>query len=342
MEQHVFPRDKVCGECLSALGLAVLRRAELLAGLTTDAPVILTQANLHAADGQSVCIPLSGTMWGLSRAVLDLRLLDAARAAGAKVLQPARCEGVEPGERPRVAWRDLQTNRRHESAADVVLVADGKGALLPHRPARGTVDFGIKAHFTGVTGPRNAIELFGVRGHYGGVAPIEGDRWNAAFSVPEAELRGAGGDLDRLVSRIVSQNATLQSRFAAAQRAGTWCASPLPRFAVSDAWPAGVIPIGNAAAALEPIGGEGMGLALRSAEMAAEMLLANGVHATSVLRISFRRLWRVRSAACRVAARVLSSPSMAGSVVELLDGNPGLARMAMALMGKSGRAINWA
>src|SRR5690349_16150089 len=47
LEKHPFPRDKVCGECLSALGLSVLQRADLLTTLTPDSPVILKRANLH-------------------------------------------------------------------------------------------------------------------------------------------------------------------------------------------------------------------------------------------------------------------------------------------------------
>src|SRR3954447_13079786 len=100
IEQHPFPRDKVCGECLSALGLDVLRRAGLLDTFRNETPTTLTQASLHAATGESATLPLPSEMWGLSRACLDLRLLDAARAAGALVLQPARCERLIPGTPP--------------------------------------------------------------------------------------------------------------------------------------------------------------------------------------------------------------------------------------------------
>src|SRR5256885_705845 len=56
-------------------------------------------------------------------------------------------------------------------------------------PPAATGDFGIKAHFVDVAGPRDTIELFGTAGHYGGLAAIEGDRWNAAFTVPAELLR---------------------------------------------------------------------------------------------------------------------------------------------------------
>ena len=113
-----------------------------------------------------------------------------------------------------------------------------------------------------------------MRGSYGGLAAIEGDRWNAAFSVPAARLKQHRGDVDALFAEIARENPMLAARLAPRERVGEWLASPLPRFSVRRTWPPAVIPVGNAAAALEPIGGEGMGLAMRSAELAAQMLRA--------------------------------------------------------------------
>ena len=99
------------------------------------------------------------------------------------------------------------------------------------RPAP-TGDFGIKAHFEDVDGPRDAIELFGVRGSYGGLAAIEGGRWNAAFSVPAARLKSHRGDVDALFAEVTRENPVLARRLARAKRTGDWLAAPLPRFAV--------------------------------------------------------------------------------------------------------------
>lgn len=234
--------------------------------------------------------------------------------------------------------RYLLDNRVATFATRWTIVADGKGALLPARPVA-TRDFGIKAHYTGVSGPRDAVELFGVRGHYVGLAPIEGGLWNVAFSVPAARLEQFRGDLDGLWAQLLSENDALADRFANATRAGGWLASPLPRFGVARRWPAGVIPLGNSAAALEPIGGEGMGLAMRSAELAAEALdecERNGRPLpVAKLRRAFDRLWKVRRVSCRALARVLSHPGVAGHVIDWARGSESLSRAGMALIGKS-------
>jgi flavin-dependent dehydrogenase len=327
VEQHAFPRDKVCGECLSALGIQVLSRCKL-----TDlplSPVPLTRAFIHAPDGSSCQVRLPHPMWGLSRSVLDNHLLTMAKAAGATVLQPARCEGQYPA----VLIRDLIDNHIDSLDAKVVLRADGKSPS-----GQATRDFGIKAHFVDVDGPRDAIELFAVTGSYGGLAPIEGGRWNAAFSVPAERLRFHHGDIEALFAEVTNENAALARRLRTARRTGAWLASPLPRFGVEKVWPDNVIPIGNAAAAIEPIGGEGMGLALASAELAATALIdarRRGSHINlDRLRREYRCLWALRGTVCRIMAMAVSCRSVATYVAPAIDGCEAVSRAAMAMMGK--------
>src|SRR5690606_19674370 len=112
----------------------------------------------------------------------------------------------------------------------------------------------------------------GVRDHYVGVGPIEGGIWNIAMSIPAVRVRRARNDHDELFVSLLKENANLAGQFRRAVRMSPWLVSPLPRHRVRSHWPAGIIPLGNAAAALDPIGGEGMGLALRSAEMAVQSL----------------------------------------------------------------------
>src|SRR4051812_38457480 len=69
-EASRFPREKVCGECLSALGIATLRRAGLAERLGALGANIFSHAILVDGEGQSVEQPLPAPMWGLTRAKL--------------------------------------------------------------------------------------------------------------------------------------------------------------------------------------------------------------------------------------------------------------------------------
>jgi flavin-dependent dehydrogenase len=331
VEQHRFPHDKVCGECLSALGFEVLGRIGLAERFIQElSPIRITQSRIRSSAGKQLCMNLPQPMWGISRRRLDEWLFSSAISEGVIAHQPVRCEELVAGSRPKIETRNLSSNATQQMEADIVLLADGKGALLPTR-ARMTNDLGIKTHFTSVTGSRDAIDLFGVDGHYGGVAPIENDLWNIAFSVPQDKVRAHNGNLDALFADILQENRSMADRFTDAKRSGPWLASPLPRSSVADRWPTNVIPLGNAAAAIEPIGGEGMGLAMRSAELAVELLIQDRFD-PSTLRTQFRQLWRIRSLACRGFAKAISNRRVANLALPMLRPIP--SRLLMAAIGK--------
>lgn len=335
VEQHRFPRDKVCGECLSALGIETLTRAKLNDRIEPLGPSRLTRGVIVSPDGFESSLPLPAEMWGISRRTMDDALLAAAREAGVRIVQPARCEGVDVNGRVTSRIRAIDDNTMQAIESDWLLVADGKGAIGVDRSAP-SGDMGLKAHFTGVEDSADAISLFGVRGHYVGLAPIENDEWNIAMNVPAIRLRDARGDFDRFFEQLLQENRGLASRFTHAKRSSDWLTSPLPRFSVAPQWPDRIIPIGNAAAALEPIGGEGMGLAMRSAEVVADEMLAS-ISASrapdiSALRSRMNQLWKKRSWSCRAGAKLLSNPTTASLATRLIQP---LAPYALRLIGKA-------
>ncbi len=342
LEGQRFPRDKVCGECVSSVGVETLKRVGAADALASDAmPRTLNRACLVSPSGWSLEVDLARPMWGLTRRRMDALLLSLARDAGVEVCQPWRCEQVEGGATPTAIARNLVSNESHRLVARVVIIADGKGALAMGRAAP-TGDIGVKAHYMGVRAPPDAIGLFGLNGHYVGLAPVEGNLWNVAASVPAWQLKAAGGDVESVMTAAMAYNKRFAEAMEGATRAGEWLASPLPRFAVRRAWPAGVIPVGNAAAALEPVGGEGMGLALASAELAADAVreaMACG-RAVDVGRLTqrYRGLWTVRRAACRGAAILLSCPTAADWALSTARWLRPAATGYMALMGKPIRA----
>ena len=328
IEQHRFPRDKVCGECLSAVGIDVIGRLGIRDLLSKLRPAQLGRSTLVSGDGREAVMQLPRPMWGLSRSAMDEALLGAAMSAGATVMQPARCERFDTAPL-RVTVRDLASNRIQILTPTHVLLADGKG-MLDRPPPSG--DLGVKAHFTGVADDADVISLFALDGHYVGLAPIENGRWNLAMSVPAAKVKRLEGDLDRLFERILNENVGLRRRMRDARRFSDWLASPLPRFAVRRDWQTGVIPIGNAAAALEPIGGEGMGLAMRSAEIVAKELLEAGAdYDAEKLRRRMKSLWDMRRLTCRAGGMMLSRPMLAKFMTRVA--RP-LAPGALKLVGK--------
>jgi len=343
VERQRFPRDKVCGECLSATGLATLGRAGLLEVLEPLGPARLTRTTLVAPGGATATHELAHGMWGLTRRRMDTALLATAEDAGVRVLQPARVENLQNTPAGVSAAVRYESNVVENVTADLALLADGKSALLPgaDKPSP-TRDLGIKAHFRNVSADASSIHLFSLGGHYGGLAAVEDGLWNVALSVPQAVVRRFQGDLAGLWTSLVAGNPFLQGAFAEAARETDWLASPLPRFPVRPDWPDHIIPVGNAAAALEPIGGEGMGLAMRSGELAASAILAANAVGTSVetkqLQAAFRALWRTRRPACRTVAVVVSQPALARAIIPFSSYAESATRVVLRLMGKASRS----
>lgn len=334
-ERHRAGRDKVCGECLAGLGLEVLTRLGLRRRIAALGPVELRRvsfapAGISASGDGEVTIDLPNPMWGLSRRALDGALLDEARASGAEVEYGMRMEAIDAST-VSVTCRRLEDNAMLTRRADYILMACGSGERGADSRSG---EMGIKAHFLNVqrraTDGRDAkdaadgaglggISLFGFRGHYAGLAPIEHGRWNLAMSVPARRIREFGGDLDALLNAICGENALLAERMRTARRVGRWLASPLPRFALGRSRHERIIRIGNAAAAIEPVGGQGMALAMRSAEIVARHLMdqAQRCHdqrrdeRDRACREDLARLWRRRRMICRGGAVVLSHPWLA-------------------------------
>jgi flavin-dependent dehydrogenase len=337
LEQHAFPRDKVCGECLSSRGIDVLKRNHLYEALQESRPVELPHVSLHGIDGRTVSMKFPRPMLGISRQLFDGFLLDAACRAGAIVRHRVRCEGVEPTDRPEVRVRDLVKNQVETLSASHVILADGKGSLLGSAP-RPTGDFGIKSHFTTIDGPRNAIEMFGCADCYGGIAPIENDRWNVSFTVSKAQLATVGNRLDDLFGQFTAQNPTLLRRMKTAKRVSPWIASPVPRFGTQRNVSSSIHRVGNGSAAMEPICGEGMGVALQSAELAVAALLEESVSGASgrrVLHATARgAAWAWRRNACRAAGMIAASPSACGVALAALE-KLSLGPAVLRLIGKN-------
>lgn len=273
-------------------------------------------------------------MLGLTRRRMDVAMLEAARDAGVRVLQPARCEQIIPGNRPAVRYRTPSSGHAQIEAA-VVLLADGKAPA-----GASTGEFGVKFHLPAPPDwPAGAIELFALGDEVGyvGTAPVEDGLINVAAAVTEREVASSQGRLHHLAKQILAGHPTLHARIGSGVEPRGVLTCPLPRHR-STHWSPGVIPLGNAACAIEPIGGEGMGMALRSAELACEQIV-DAIHAdrpvdVDAIQSAYATCWSTRPIACRLGALGLRSEAL-GSVATIAGrATPWLARGVMSLIGK--------
>jgi len=250
VESRPFPRMKVCGEYISPAATFILESMipphELIAAGARR--VNRMELEVH---GQRRCWKTPDAAWSLSRATLDTLLLRRAAAAGASVLQPAAVRSVRyTDERAAITLAD---GRVLES--DLVVHADSSGRHDPAGPI--PLATNLLAHKCLLRMPDEPPDTVVMRicpGAYIGTIGVERGLHTCALV--------ARRDLCRKFENVDAMVATVWPGFHPGMRASPWKSSGVARSRYVHPGHPRSIRLGNAAAAVDPVGGEGIGLAL--------------------------------------------------------------------------------
>ncbi len=344
-ERKRFPRDKVCGEFVSAEGCRVLARLGVLELLAARGAGRIGRVGLTDARGRRVesALPelpgLGREALGVSRALLDTVLLESAVVRGAEVCE--RCEAVAPlTEDGRVTGARLRRvgdgSDGEPVTAKVVVAADGRRSLLlrtfhpgegdPARTRDGSW-FGLKTHLA-LDDSRldGRVELHQFDGGYAGMSRVEEGRLNVCLMVRAGALRDSGGTPDRVLRERVQANPRARERVADLSRCGRWTSVGPLAFNVRRPVSHGALFVGDAAGTIEPFCGEGISNALRGAELALPWALRAIEHGrlTADLATGYRRAWLGAfgpvTRRVRPIGYVLERPALARPMFGLLGG----------------------
>lgn len=345
LDRAAFPRDKVCGEFVSAEGRESLARLGLLDELRGAGAVTLVGCRLSDLRGACLDLPLprlpgvGRDALGVSRERMDAALVDLARSRGVTVLE--RCEAHAPvlaaGRVAGLVVREVgggQASR--ELRAPLVVAADGRRSMLarvlhpPLSPSPTTarrVWFGLKTHF--VSSPAalaGRVELHLFDGGYAGLAAVEGGRVNLCLLVSLAALRACGGSPDRLLRERVLANPAARRVCGGMPRDTAWQAVGPLRWGARSPAAAGALFLGDAAGTVDPFSGEGMSNALCGAEAALEYVVAAAARGRldAELQAAWCATWHRRFGAVTRRVRrigtLLERPRLAGAALWLLRG----------------------
>lgn len=329
-----FPRDKVCGEGIMPAGVRVLEELGLRAALSEHGePFCGIRYRLPDGTRAEADFPNGATGLGVWRRALDERLVRAASR--------------EPNIDLRLgSWvRDLRLAADGAPAevsvggervrAPVLVGADGgrsavrrAAGLAPPLPRDGR--FGVGAHFRHApfAEGRTRVEVFVHADHEIYTTPVAPDLTCVALLVRRRHLDAFRGRLEE----------ELRARLrAAGERCGVLADSlrvgPVRALGPLGLQPArahadGLLLVGDAAGALDPITGEGLSLALVTSGIAAEVLVdAYAAGDFSARRLSLwtrRRAKEVRALAglTRVVLSLSERPRLAARAVRNLARSP--------------------
>lgn len=273
IEKERAAHHKVCGEFLSHEAVEYLHRAGI------------SPANLGAASVRSVRLSsgrrtaearLPFRALSLSRCVLDAAMLQHAADQGCEVKRGVSVDRLAPSGD---AWNAKLSDGRAIDAQTVFL-ASGKHDLHGWSRSGGVQSnmIGFKLHWRLAAAQtqelREWMELFLFPGGYGGLALVESEIANLCLVVQRPVLRRLG-TWRELLAAAVNENRRLCYFLNGANQlwARPLAISPIPYGYLAEQ-PCKIWRVGDQAAVIPSFTGDGMSIALHSANLAAQMHLA--------------------------------------------------------------------
>lgn len=295
VEKQIFPRRKVCGECIAASNLPLLNALGIGAEFMANAGPELRKIAIMQGDQMIVSnLPKANHEnypWGraLGRETLDSLMLEQARLCGALVFQPCSVQSINgtAGD-----WncevKALESNALFILQAPILIAAHGSWeSIQSDRPQRRLVRkasdlFAFKANFSNALLDEGLLSVLSFNGGYGGIVVADDGLTTLACCIRRDRLEDYRLATPKLrVGNVVESLLKRECkgvRFAL-QRASledSWLTvgplDPGVRLKSKDE----MFRIGNAAGEAHPIIGEGMSMALQSAWLlCAQLLEAN-------------------------------------------------------------------
>ena len=278
----------------------------------------------------------------LSRAEMDLRLLERARACGVDVRDGTSVTGVEK-DGSRIAGLTVRDTGGTitRSEADIFIDATGRTAVLSKLLARSDSEkklitqkpsiIGFKAHIRNADIHPDRCEIYSFPGGYGGLSPIENGLANHCFMVKADRVRELNGDPDRIVSELAFQNARAAQTLLHAEPVTRWLSVAVTGFGERETVIAeNAFAVGDAAAFIDPFTGSGMLMALESSEILAECIVEYSNEPKSIAarykRLHTRR-FRRRLAFCRLLRHAAFRPAVGTFAVSALSASGAVRRV---------------
>ena len=201
--------------------------------------------------------------------------------------------------------------------------------------------FAVRGYWEGMEGLEELGEMHVGSGGYCGIAPLSPTLANVAFVLDRRDIGPAAGDLEGFYRRMLRTRwPRIAERLDPARLVeGPRAIGPLALVCRRVASP-GVVLVGDAAGFYDPFTGEGVTLALRTAELAAEALhgaLGAGAKGPLPRLLSYER---ARHAATRDKFRfnrllqvAVGSPAAANAIARRLARRPDLADRLVGIAG---------
>jgi len=282
IDKEQFPREKLCGDFINPINWPILRDLGVENEVLSSEHDKVTAFRITACSGEYAQARLPALNrgpefgLGLSRRRFDLTLLRQAEHEGAVVLQGCRIKTLE---RDPQGWQLLldQASGRGEIRAHVLVGADGRNSWVAHRLGLTSAaetqghSVGFQIHLDAPDAVRGNIDIHLFPGGYAGLVGLGGNSFNLCLAVDKQRLPRER-QVEFLTHSLLPRNPYLRELLVNSRRVGEVRATYPVYFKPRPSGADGVLFVGDAARVNEPVSGEGIYFAMRSALLAAETI----------------------------------------------------------------------
>ncbi|GAB4225744.1 MAG: NAD(P)/FAD-dependent oxidoreductase [Chlamydiales bacterium] len=256
IESGTYPSHKICGEFFSPQSIEQLNHW----GIKT---IEIAQANFYVP-GNKWSFTFPKKAGSLSHITFDPLLVS--KAHKAEIFSNTKVTSIVPG----FSSHEITLSSGATIKTEKLLIATGKVLQKKQKKMPAFPYFGIKSHFK-LSKDIGSLEMFLFPGGYVGVSPIENGQCNIAGLI-SARLFLKYGSANRIIETFKKKNSRFLEILANSNQIfSDWMVAPIPSFGFKQlpVWPNTYF-LGDAAATVPPITGNGLSIAIRNGVLAAE------------------------------------------------------------------------
>lgn len=270
IEKNEYPKHKVCGEYISNEVLPYLHFLEINPFDFGAVKIDNFQLSTTKNNVISAKLPLSG--FGISRYQLDFILSEKAKENGVVILQDSVLN---------VEFRDdfftVETKENKSFKSRICIGAFGKRSLLDVKMKRDFIQkkspyLGVKIHVKG-NFPEDLVALHNFKGGYCGVSKVENNAINLCYITSFSAFKKYK-NIDDFQENVVFKNTFLKEMF---QNSTPIWEQPLSisqiSFETKKPLENHILMCGDSAGMIHPLCGNGMSMAIQSAQIASKLIL---------------------------------------------------------------------
>jgi flavin-dependent dehydrogenase len=292
IEKNDYPKHKVCGEYVSNEVLPYLKYLGFNPFNFGAKQISNFELTTHNNKSIKANLPLGG--FSMSRYEMDFQLYKLAIKYGVEVFKDTV---IDVNLEADIFY--LKTKLKHQFQSKIVIGAFGKRSNLDIKFQRKFITktspyLGVKIHVSGEF-PENKVALHNFKGGYCGVSKVENNHINLCY-ITDFDAFKTHKDIDAFQDQVLFKNKVLKDIFLNSK---VEFDKPLTisqiSFETKNPVENHMIMCGDTAGMIHPLCGNGMGMAIRSAQLASQLIidyLHGKIETREVLEKQYAKHWK--------------------------------------------------